>query len=96
MLTGIFNPAVLLPSVDEDAETLRMIFMHELTHYRQKDILVKFSGVLVNIVHWFNPLVYLLIKKINIFCEYSADEKVAGEMENEITDLIHSQPGWKI
>ena len=83
MLTGIFNPVVLLPSVDEDAETLRMIFMHELTHYRQKDILVKFSGVLVNIVHWFNPLVYLLMKKINIFCEYSADEKVAGKMENE-------------
>ncbi len=80
MLVGIFNPTVLIPSTDEDNETLKMIFLHELNHYKQKDIIIKAFGFFANIIHWFNPIVYILLNKMDIYCEYSIDERVVHKM----------------
>src|SRR5690606_260638 len=83
MLVGIFNPAILIPNIDENDETLNMIFLHELNHYKRKDIIIKAFSVIVNIIHWFNPVVYILLNKIDTYCEYSIDERVVEEMEIE-------------
>ena len=81
MLIGIFRPVVLIPNIDKDYKRLKMIYLHELNHYKRKDILIKAFGLVINAVHWFNPLVYLLLKEISKYCEYSIDEKVVEEMD---------------
>ena len=81
MLIGILNPMILIPDTDEDRKTLKMIFLHELNHYKRKDIIIKFLGFIVNIIHWFNPIVYLLLRDMDNYCECSIDEKVVNEME---------------
>ena len=83
MLIGIFNPIVLIPNTNEDEKTLEMIFLHELNHYKRKDTIIKAFGFIVNIIHWFNPIVYILLRDMDNYCEYSVDEKVVKEMEIE-------------
>ena len=80
MLIGILHPMVLLPNMDEDYKRLKMIFLHELNHYKRKDIIIKAFGLIINAIHWFNPLIYLLLREMDKYCEYSIDEKVVEEM----------------
>ncbi len=81
MLIGIFRPVILIPNIDKDYKRLKMIFLHELNHYKRKDIIIKAFGLVINAVHWFNPLIYILLKKMDKYCEYSIDEKVVEEMD---------------
>lgn len=83
MLIGILNPMILIPNTNEDKNTLKMIFLHELNHYKRKDIIIKAFGFFVNIIHWFNPIVYLLLRDMDNYCECSIDEKVVKEMKIE-------------
>lgn len=79
-LMGLLFPAVYLPDRDLPPEALRMIFLHELTHYRQKDLLWKWLALLVNAVHWFNPLAYFLRKALSEACELTCDQAVTRTM----------------
>jgi len=81
MLIGIFHPIVLIPGIDEDYKRLKMIFLHELNHYKRKDIIIKVFAIFINAIHWFNPFVYILLKEVDKYCEYSIDEKVVEEMD---------------
>lgn len=83
MLIGIFNPTILIPHTEDDEETLNMVFMHELNHYRRQDILIKSFGLMINAIHWFNPIVYIMLKKLDTFCEYSVDENVVEKMKTQ-------------
>lgn len=84
MLIGVLKPVVVVPQhnyVQYGMETeLRNILCHELMHYRRHDTLYKWFAVLVNCVHWFNPVVYLVSREISHACELSCDEAVIGEM----------------
>ncbi|MEY8417306.1 M56 family metallopeptidase [Tissierella praeacuta] len=81
MLIGVFHPIVLIPNSNEDYKRLKMIFLHELNHYKRKDIIVKFFGLIINAVHWFNPIIYILLKEMDKYIEYSIDEKVVEKMD---------------
>lgn len=81
MLIGVFHPIVLISDIDVDYKRLKMIFLHELNHYKRKDILIKTFGLIINAIHWFNPLVYILLREMDKYCEYSIDEKVVEEMD---------------
>ncbi|WP_219710564.1 M56 family metallopeptidase, partial [Clostridioides difficile] len=55
---------------------LKLIFRHELIHYKRKDNFLKLIMLIVNILYWFNPICYLLKKHFNEVCELSCDELV--------------------
>ncbi|MDR1209974.1 MAG: DUF5301 domain-containing protein [Clostridiales bacterium] len=76
MLIGLFSPAVVLPDREYTDEQLRAVLLHELTHLRRKDILVKWLSVLACAAHWFNPIVWLTRREIDRACELSCDEAV--------------------
>lgn len=81
MLTGLLKPAIVLPvSVLQHPEKLSFIFRHELTHYKRKDIWFKWLFQLVECVHFFNPLAYLLRRQVERCCELSCDEAVVKDM----------------
>ena len=45
------------------AERLQDILEHEAVHLRRLDSLWKLAGILVVILHWFNPLAWLMPEK---------------------------------
>ncbi len=83
MLVGLFKPTIYIPAKSIDDENMRMIFLHELTHYKRGDLLIKWLSLFVNAVHWFNPLAYILCANISEACEISCDMEVTQNMTDE-------------
>ena len=96
MLTGILHPVIYLSGTQTDA-SLEAVLIHELTHYRRRDLIYKFAALIVNGIHWFNPLMYVAAANINEECEISCDAEITGDMTDEekkvymntILNLIH-------
>lgn len=82
LLVGVVFPVIYLPCKDLPDEKLRMVLLHELTHYKRKDLLIKWLSLFVNAVHWFNPLAYLLRANISEACEISCDTAVTKNMSD--------------
>jgi beta-lactamase regulating signal transducer with metallopeptidase domain len=76
--TGIFRPAVIMPS---DADTwsesrLRIVLLHELAHVKRRDCLTHVLGQAACAFHWFNPLVWLAVKRARTERERACDDLV--------------------
>lgn len=84
MLIGFFSPIILLPSNHIEHTNAEYIISHELTHYRSKDLVIKFIGLFIRTIHWFNPLVYLMLADLGKWCEYACDEKNAINLTMEM------------
>ena len=82
-LTGIIYPIIYLPEEKGNEEAQKMIYLHELTHYKHKDLLLKWIAFFINAVHWFNPLSYVIVKNINKACELHCDMSVTKQMTDE-------------
>ena len=72
-LVGLFRPAVLLPQ-EMPAEALSWARAHELTHWRRRDLWYQLALNLARCVHWFNPLVWLMVRAarrdMELCCDY--------------------------
>lgn len=78
-IIGLFKPCIYLPihSIsDYQATDMRYILLHELQHYKHKDILSDYLMNLVIIVYWFNPLVRYALKEMHIDKEVACDASV--------------------
>ena len=83
MLVGVLFPVVYMPCKEIPKEMMRLVFLHELTHYKRKDLIIKWFAMFVNSVHWFNPLSYLLSSNLSESCEISCDMEVTKNMSDE-------------
>ena len=83
MLIGFFRPRIILPVGEWEDKELSYIFVHELIHYKQRDMFYKWLIQIVVCVHWFNPFIYLLEKEVNKSCELSCDEKVIAVLDDK-------------
>ncbi len=72
-VTGLRRAKVVLPVEEFSEEALWVILTHELTHFKQKDLLLKRISLVVLILHFFNPMVWLLFEKIQQWSEYACD-----------------------
>lgn len=76
MLIGILRPRIIIPDIEYDKKQLKYILLHEITHLRRFDIVVKWLTMLATSIHWFNPLMHFINKEINHACELACDEAV--------------------
>lgn len=76
MLLGGRNPRVVLPAAEMPEEDFRFVLLHELTHYRRRDVLYKWLVQMTVCVHWFNPLVHWMGREVERTGELSCDEAV--------------------
>ncbi|MBD5140740.1 MAG: M56 family metallopeptidase, partial [Ruminococcus sp.] len=83
MMIGFFRPRIVLPVGEMEDKELSYIFVHELIHYKQRDMFYKWLIQIVVCTHWFNPFVYLLEKEVNKSCELSCDEKVISVLDDK-------------
>ncbi|WP_243157837.1 M56 family metallopeptidase [Anaerotruncus colihominis] len=80
LLIGFFHPCIVLPSADIPEKDFRYIVLHELTHYKRRDMFYKWLVQVTVCLHWFNPLVHLMSREITKACEFSCDEAVLAKM----------------
>lgn len=75
---GLVRPVILLPrELDpEDALRLPYVLSHELVHIRRFDVAWKALLAAAACVHWFNPLVWLMVVLANRDLELSCDAQV--------------------
>ena len=83
IMIGFFRARIVLPACELDDKEWSYIFVHELIHYKQRDMFYKWLIQIVVCVHWFNPFVYLLEKEVNKSCELSCDEKVISILDDK-------------
>lgn len=76
MLTGLIRPSILLPSNVYAPEELLSILKHELIHLKRRDLWYRALVIVAVGIHWFNPLVQLIVKEIAALCELSCDAEV--------------------
>lgn len=87
---GLFRPCIVLPiqmiSGLQDKD-IRFILLHELQHYRHRDIAVNYLMCLARIIYWFHPLVWLALKEMRNDREVACDAAVLRTIdENSYAD----------
>ena len=73
-LAGLLSPVLLLPEEPLDPQSLRYSILHELTHFRRRDIWLKTLALWVRAIHWFDPLMWLMAGAIERDTELACDE----------------------
>lgn len=76
MLMGLIRPILVLPCRTVEEQALRALLSHELTHWRRHDVAVKWFAVTATVVHWFNPVSWWLLGRLDRACELACDERV--------------------
>ncbi len=89
---GLFRPTIILPAgADEwDDRRRRAVLCHELAHLRRLDLPVSLLGQIACAVHWFNPLVWMAVRRMRIESERACDDLVlgAGTRPSEYADHL--------
>lgn len=82
---GIIHPKILIPEgfTEKEDEIIENVFMHELSHYKRKDMITNFILIIITSLHWFNPFVYALFKKIRQEMELATDEIALSKMDKD-------------
>nr|WP_326213133.1 M56 family metallopeptidase [uncultured Oscillibacter sp.] len=83
MLLGLVRPRIVLPSAAVSEADFRCTALHELTHYRRRDLLYKWLVQLTVCLHWWNPLVWVMAREIDRACELACDEAVLRRLKPE-------------
>ncbi|MCC0664572.1 M56 family metallopeptidase, partial [Clostridioides sp. ZZV15-6597] len=80
---GLLKSYVLLPNLEYSENDIYWILKHELTHVKNKDIVIKFLILFTKSLFWFNPLVYIMSKKVADDCELCCDESVLNNCSSK-------------
>jgi carboxyl-terminal processing protease len=100
MTWGLFAPVLLLPvsATQWSTERRRMVLIHELAHIRRSDCLTQLLGQFARALHWFNPLVWLALRRLRIEQERACDDVVlncgadANEYASELLSVTARLP----
>ncbi|RFU70811.1 BlaR1 family beta-lactam sensor/signal transducer [Peribacillus saganii] len=79
MIFGLFKTYIVLPSQHENWVSLKnyeYIFLHELNHYKNKDLLTNYVILFYQIIYWFNPLVWFAFREMRLDREIACDTSV--------------------
>lgn len=89
---GIFKNIIFLPDEELFEKDMYYILKHELMHCGEWDILWKLLLLTVNVIHWFNPFVWLLRRLAENDMEQVCDEGVlknaTKEERGEYSEII--------
>jgi bla regulator protein BlaR1 len=82
-LFGFLRPVLLLPVGMRESlslEEMRYVFLHELAHLKRHDVFVAHFVSIVQVLHWFNPLVWLAFYRMRADRELACDALVLSKM----------------
>lgn len=77
---GLFRPMVLIPETmfrhNFDEEELEAVFIHELVHIQRSDLWVRLLQTILQVVYFYNPLLWAANATIRRVRELAVDETV--------------------
>lgn len=86
MIFGLFQTYIVLPSQHENwlgLKNYEYIFLHELNHYKNKDLLTNYVMLFYQIIYWFNPLVWLAFREMRLDREIACDTSVLQLLDDD-------------
>ncbi|MCR3757525.1 M48 family metalloprotease [Clostridium felsineum] len=84
-ITGFIKPCILLPdyiAYKLTKEEIKYVIIHELSHFKHKDIIINWISILLNLIHWFNPILYFSFKKLKQDSEIACDAKALSYIKS--------------
>lgn len=85
-LFGFFRPKLLISKTVLDQLSdgeLRLLVLHELAHVARRDVLLNWLLILVQAIHWFNPLVWLASSRWRAAREELCDARILSLLHAE-------------
>jgi beta-lactamase regulating signal transducer with metallopeptidase domain len=75
---GVLRPRIVFPAAATrwPDDLVRVILHHEIAHIRRCDWLVQIGGELFRAVYWFNPLAWLICRRLRAESEQACDDEV--------------------
>ncbi|MCL2279580.1 MAG: M56 family metallopeptidase, partial [Oscillospiraceae bacterium] len=87
---GVFNPKIYLPTNLSKSER-QYVILHEQTHIRRRDHIVKIVAFIALSLHWFNPFAWLAFRLMSTDMEMSCDEAVLKAFGRKVkSDYSHT------
>lgn len=83
ILTLCFIKPIIILNNNLDSNQIEYIIEHELQHIYYKDFIIKILLLIMSIIHFFNPLVYLISLEIKKLLEYRSDESIVINMNTD-------------
>ena len=80
---GVYKPKIYLP-LDLSGQEREYIILHEQTHIKRYDNIIKFAAYFILCLHWFNPLAWAAFLLMGMDMEMSCDERVLKELGGEL------------
>nr|WP_257348268.1 BlaR1 family beta-lactam sensor/signal transducer [Pseudalkalibacillus decolorationis] len=83
MTFGLFKTYVVLPRHFEEwlsMDDIKYILLHELNHYKYKDIATNYLIVFYQILYWFNPFVWVAFREMRLDREIACDIAVLNSL----------------
>lgn len=87
---GVIRPIMILPDAVLEEKTVAHMIRHEIRHYANYDLWLKFLVDLLVVIHWWNPVVYVMRKELSLAFELSNDYMVTRDMP-ELEKLEYAQ-----
>jgi beta-lactamase regulating signal transducer with metallopeptidase domain len=78
---GTLRPKVVLPVHSEQwpEERMRAVLCHELAHIRRNDWLIQVGAETLRAILWFNPLVWIVCKRLRLESEFACDDSALAQ-----------------
>ena len=97
VIAGFLKPRIYLPIhtiSDYNATSMRFMLLHELQHFKHKDMIINYLINISGILYWFNPFVWYALKEMRCEREIACDSFVLQmlqetEYENYGNTLIN-------
>jgi len=78
---GIWNPVIFVPAEWNQwtPEVREAVLAHEMKHHQRRDPLWRAIGAVACTLHWCNPLVWWMSRRLADQCEFACDEAVVAD-----------------
>ncbi len=87
VIVGILKPCIYLPIhliSDYDENAIRYMLLHELQHYKHKDMIIIYLMNLAGSIYWFNPFIWYALKEMHNDREIACDTSVLNMLDEEL------------
>ncbi|HTE43215.1 MAG TPA: M56 family metallopeptidase [Steroidobacteraceae bacterium] len=94
LIVGWWSPTLLLPqgmATELQSSQLEHVLLHELAHIKRHDIVINWLLTVVQIIHWFNPLLWYALRVMRNDMEKACDADVLVHLSQlERTEYGHT------
>lgn len=82
-ISGFLHPCILLPDEKYSEMELECILRHEIAHWMCGDMIIRLGWIMIKILCWWNPAVYILDNQFEQLLEIRADENAVKTLNND-------------